>query len=478
MTSATVVVDLDGTLLRSDMLLETVNQLIGHSPFSVLKLPGWLAGGRALLKEQLARASDIDPSLLPYHEPLLTWLRAQKEQGARLVLATASNELLANRIAAHLGLFDDVLASNASINLKAARKRDALVEKFGDKGFVYVGNDTPDLAVWQAASAAVVVSDSARLIAKAGQVTTVMATFATGRPLGFRSLLKAMRPHQWMKNLLVFVPMLAAHEYGNSHLIWLDLLAFFVFGLTASSVYLLNDLVDVMDDRHHARKRKRPFASGDLSLLAGWLAWPGLLLSAIVISGLLLPGRFTGVLGSYFLLTLAYSFSLKRRAVVDVITLAALYTVRIVAGAMAVSVTLSFWLLSFSMFLFLSLAFVKRFGELEKARAKGKPGDIRGRGYSPDDLDMVSSMGVASGYMAVLVMALYIQDSKTAILYHEPKFIWLACPLLLYWISRIWMITHRGHMHDDPIVFAIKDKTSWLVGSGFLAVFALARFAS
>ena len=477
MTSRTIVVDLDGTLIRSDMLLESANQLIGRSPAAIVQLARWLTGGRASLKEHLARATDIDPSLLPYHEPLLNWLRTEKEQGARLVLATASNELLASRIAAHLGIFDDVLASNATINLKAARKREALVEKFGARGFVYVGNDTPDLAVWQGASGAVVVSDSARLITQAGQVTEVLATFASGRPPLLRSLIKAMRPHQWMKNLLVFVPLLAAHQYGNTSLLMLAMLAFLAFGLTASSVYLLNDLVDVMDDRHHARKRKRPFASGDLSLLVGWLAWPGLLLLAILISVLLLPGRFTAVLSGYFLLTLAYSFSLKRQAVLDVITLAALYTVRIVAGAMAVSVSLSFWLLSFSMFLFLSLAFVKRFGELEKARTKGKPGDIRGRGYSPDDLAVVSSMGIASGYMSVLVMALYIQDSKTAMLYHEPKFIWLACPLLLYWVSRVWMITHRGHMHDDPIVFAIKDKTSWLIGAGFLTVFALARFA-
>ncbi len=473
-----IAVDLDGSLLKTDMLIETANQLLGKHPASVFTLASWLVQGRSRFKSRLAQATEIDPALLPYHEPLLAWLREQKAQGACLVLATASNERIATRIAAYLGLFDEVLASTDTVNLKAERKRDALVERFGEKGFVYVGNDAPDLVVWQAASAAVVVSDSTDLIAKTGQLTTVLQVFATGRPSLLRSLLKAMRPHQWMKNLLVFVPLLAAHEYGNGHLIALDLLAFLAFGLTASSVYLLNDLVDVMDDRHHPRKRSRPFASGNLSLLTGWLAWPFLLLSAIVISVVLLPERFVGVLSSYFLLTLAYSFSLKRRAVVDVITLAALYTVRIVAGAMAVTVSLSFWLLSFSMFLFLSLAFIKRFGELEKARAKGKPSDIRGRGYSPDDLEVVSSMGIASGYLSVLVMALYIQDSKTAILYHEPKFIWLACPLLLYWISRVWMITHRGHMHDDPIVFAIKDRISWLVGAGFLAVFALARFAS
>jgi 4-hydroxybenzoate polyprenyltransferase len=248
-----------------------------------------------------------------------------------------------------------------------------------------------------------------------------------------------------------------------------------VFGLTASSVYILNDLADVADDRHHHRKRFRPFAFGNLSLLTGWVAWPSLLIAAFVLASTLLPASFVWVLGAYFILTLAYSLRLKQSAMLDVLTLAGLYTIRIIAGAAAISVPLSFWLLSFSVFIFLSLAFIKRFSELKTARKSGHEGNIRGRGYVHQDLELVSSMGSSAGYLSVLVLALYIQDAVNANLYGAPQVIWLACPILLYWISRAWLIAHRGQMHDDPIVFAIKDRVSWVVGACFLGVFALAK---
>ena len=473
-----LVVDLDGTLIKSDLLLETANDAVCGNPAKILSMLRWGLAGRATLKSRLAAVTAIDVTVLPYNEVLLAWLREQKSGGRRLVLATASHLHLAERVAQYLGLFDEVLGSDDTVNLKAQRKRDVLVARYGDKGFDYVGDAVADLPVWGAADKAYVVSSSASLIAQVRAVARVEQVFADSRAPFMKSLLRAMRPHQWMKNLLVFVPLLAAHWYGDVHHDVLALIAFVVFGMTASSVYLLNDLVDVADDRCHARKCKRPFAAGDLSLLIGWLVWPGLLLGAGVIAAAALPLKFVFALGAYFTLTVAYSFGLKRRSIVDVITLAALYTLRIVAGAAAVSVPLSFWLLSFSMFIFLSLAFIKRFSELQRARDKGSAGVVRGRGYTHQDLEMVSSMGVSSGYLSVLVLALYIQDSYTAVLYATPKIIWLACPLLLYWISRAWMLTHRGLMHDDPIVFAIKDKISWLVGACFLVVFGLARFVS
>jgi 4-hydroxybenzoate polyprenyltransferase len=292
------------------------------------------------------------------------------------------------------------------------------------------------------------------------------------------AMLKAMRLHQWMKNLLVFVPLMAAHQYADAPRDVLALMAFVVFSLTASSVYLLNDLVDVQDDRHHARKRNRPFASGALSLITGWLAWPVLLLVAVVLSALFLPVMFSASLGVYFVLTVAYSLHLKQLAVVDVLTLAALYTLRIIAGAAAIDVAVSFWLLLFSMFIFLSLALIKRYSELKVARDAGKSGALRGRGYEPEDLELVSSLGGSAGFIAVLVLALYIQDGQAAHLYATPQLIWLACPVMLFWISRAWLIAHRGRMHDDPIVFALKDKVSWGVGALMVGVLALARVLS
>ena len=471
-------VDLDGTLIKSDLLFETANRFITQHPFQTPRLINWLANGKSFLKARLAEMSVIDPASLPYNEPLISWLREQKAQGRQLVLATASHRSLAETVAWHLDLFDEVLATEGEINLKSQHKRDRLISRYGERGFDYVGNDSADLAVWKSAQRAYVVSSSPSLIAKARAYGNVEQVFDDGRDPILKTLFKALRPHQWMKNLLVFVPLLAAHRYGDEASLLQVLIAFFVFGLTASSVYLLNDLVDVADDRHHPRKRRRPFASGDLSLLHGWLAWPLLTMTAFAIAGIFLPPLFSGVLGAYFVLTLAYSLRLKQSAVIDVLTLASLYTLRIIAGAAAIGVPLSFWLLTFSMFIFLSLAFIKRFSELKTARDNGNQERIRGRGYIHEDLEVVSSMGTAAGYLAVLVLALYIQDSHTAELYPTPKFIWLACPLLLFWISRAWLIAHRGQMHDDPIVFALKDHVSWLVAGCFVAVFGLARLVA
>lgn len=471
-------VDLDGTLIRTDLLFETANTLVTRHPFQTLRLPAWLANGKSYLKSRLAETSAIDPASLPYNEPLVAWLHGQKAQGRQLVLATASHRRLAELVAWHLDLFDEVLATEGEINLKSNHKRDQLISRYGERGFDYVGNDSADLAVWKAAERAYVVSSSPSLIAKARALGNVEQVFDDGRRPILNTFLKALRPHQWMKNLLVFVPLLAAHRYGDEASLLHVLIAFFVFGLTASSVYLLNDLVDVADDRHHPRKRRRPFASGDLSLLHGWLAWPLLTITAFAIASITLPPIFAGVLGTYFVLTLAYSLRLKQSAVIDVLTLAGLYTLRIIAGAAAIGVPLSFWLLTFSMFIFLSLALIKRFSELKTARDNGSQERIRGRGYIHEDLEVVSSMGTSAGYLAVLVLALYIQDSHTAELYATPKFIWLACPLLLFWISRAWLIAHRGQMHDDPIVFALKDRVSWLVAACFFAAFGLARLVA
>jgi len=470
-----LVVDLDGTLIKTDLLAETASSFLIEQPARAYRLFGWLAAGRTTLKARLAEDTRVELAALPYNEELLEWLRAEKQRGRRLVLATASHQTLAEGVAEHLGLFDEVLGSDGATNLKSQAKCDALVARYGERGFEYVGNDWPDVAIWRGAAQAHVVSRSRRLIEAARQHGNLGRVLDDGRLSPAAGLLRAMRPHQWLKNLLVLVPLLAAHHYDSALGVMQALLAFVVFSLTASSVYLLNDLVDVGDDRHHARKRRRPFASGQLSLMAGWLAWPLLLAAGAGLAVMGLPPRFLGALAVYFVLTLAYSFRLKQVPVVDVLSLAALYTLRIVAGAFAVSVELSFWLLSFSMFVFLSLAFIKRYSELYAARQAGQSQPLRGRGYIQQDLELVSSLGSNAGYIAVLVLAFYIQDGHTARLYAHPTLIWLACPLMLYWISRAWLIAHRGQMHDDPIVFAIKDRASWLVGALLGAVFVLAK---
>lgn len=472
-TAVPLVVDLDGTLLRSDLLLETGMAFVRSHPLQLHKPFLWLTNGKAALKEGLAKSCDLDVSVLPYDPAVLALIDTARAEGRPVVLATASHHLLAERIAAHLKIFDQVLATEGGRNLTAHKKRDVLVEHFGQGGFDYMGNSMDDIVVWAAARKAYVVNPDSGVEARAqgqGNVEQVMRS----QPAGPRVWLKALRLHQWMKNALIFVPLLAAHQVVNPVQLVQGILAFVLFGLCASSVYLLNDLLDLADDRHHATKRHRPFASGRLSITAGLLAFPLLLLGAFGGALLLLPWTFAAILLAYYILTLAYSLSLKRKMAVDVMALAMLYTVRIIAGAAAFSLALTFWVLAFSMFIFLSLALVKRYSELREARTKGRTEKTRGRGYYPADLEMISSLGASSGYLSVMVLALYIHDQATAALYSYPQVIWLACPLLLFWLTRVWMLTHRGQMHDDPVVFAIRDRVSLIVGALFCLVFWVA----
>lgn len=454
-------VDLDGTLIRSDLLLESFLALIKQNPLYVFMIPIWLWRGKAVLKAEIADRVQIDPSTLPYHQPFLSWLKTQAALGRTLYLCTASNNALVTPIAAYLGIFAGVMASDGQINLSGSRKAARLVRQFGDKGFDYCGNAPVDLAVWQNAHGAIVVDGGDALIAKAATKATVLAQFDSVRQ-PIKSFIKAIRLHQWAKNTLIFVPLFAAHRFHEWDALADTLIAFVAFGLCASSVYLLNDLLDLAADRQHARKCNRPFASGSLSLLTGICVAPLMLFIGLLLA-CLLPIQFVGVLVGYYLLTLAYSFDLKRRVLIDALTLAALYTVRLVAGAAAVGVPLSFWLLLFSVFLFLSLALVKRYAELYDLRASGGL-SAAGRGYHVEDLPVLQSLGTAAGYLSVLVLALYINSSDVLNLYHQPEWIWGLCGLMLFWISRVWLLAQRGDMHDDPVVFALRDRGSQLVG--------------
>lgn len=468
-----LVVDLDGTLLRSDLLMETAMAFVRSQPLKVFKLLGWLLKGKAALKEGLALETQIDVSVLPYDPQIIELINAEKATGRMIVLATASHVSLAERIAEHLQLFDLVLASNANRNLSGNNKRDLLVAHYGEGGFDYIGNSKDDLPIWTVSRQAYVVNPDPGVERRVKAMTQVEPTLRTNTA-GLRDWRRAMRLHQWLKNALIFVPLLASHRFTQFDLMRDGVFAFLCFGLCASSVYILNDLLDLGDDRHHKSKCNRPFASGRLSIKAGLIAVPALLLAAFGAALLLLPWQFSAVMAAYYGLTLAYSLQLKRLMAVDVIVLAMLYTSRIIAGVAAFNLTLTFWILAFSMFIFLSLAMVKRYAELRDARVREVTTMARGRGYYPGDLDMIASLGASSGYLAVMVLALYIQDAKTTALYVTPHLIWLACPLLLFWVTRVWMLTHRGQMNEDPVVFAIRDRTSQVIGAVFLLMFWIA----
>lgn len=452
-----LVVDLDGTLLSTDLLHESVFALIRRSPGYLFCLPAWLLRGKARLKDEIARRVDLNIPRLPFNKPFLAYLKEEKTRGRSLVLATASNQKFAQQIADYLGFFDAVIASDNEINLCGQRKLAALRERFNDTGFDYAGNGAVDRPIWRAARQATLVSSSPRVTRAVEQEATIERAFPQTKatPLTYA---RALRLHQWLKNLLVFVPLVAAQQFTDlvslNHLI----IAFFAFGLCASSVYVLNDLIDLEDDRQHPRKRYRPFASGEISIARGCTLIPMLLAGAIALS-LLLPLQFLGILGIYYATTLAYSFRIKQVEVLDILALALLYTVRIVGGGAATGIPLTFWLLAFSFFLFLSLAVAKRCAELAVIRDMGEK-RARGRGYRVEDLPLLYSIGVGAGYVATLILSLYLTSESVARAYSHPPMLWVFCPMLLYWITRVWLKTYRGEMHDDPVIFAVRDNSS------------------
>lgn len=469
--SQVIAVDLDGTLVLTDTLHESLLLLVQQAFFSIFLLPLWLILGKASFKSKIAERVSLNPALLPYNQALIEWLIEQRESGKKIVLTTAADKRIANAVAEHMGFFDQVLASDGTTNNASSNKSQLLDEQFGQNCWDYVGNAKADLAVWRAANSAIVVNASAAVLQKAQQQGNVRLVLPATKAIAL-DWLKVTRLHQWLKNLLLFIPLLAAHQFGNLEALSTLVVAFISFSFCASAVYIANDLLDLDSDRQHPRKRRRPFASGVVPVHIGFILAPALALLSLVLA-LWVGHDFTASLVFYFAVTTAYTLWLKKLVLVDCLTLAGLYTLRIIAGAAAVSVALSFWLLAFSVFIFLSLAFVKRFAELQ-AQADAGNNIAHGRGYMVADQSLIQTLGVTAGYAAVLLLALYLHSDSVLNLYAQPELIWLAVPLMLFWVSWIWLKAHRGEMHDDPIVFTVKDKASLFVSTLVLVSFILA----
>jgi len=448
-------VDLDGTLIHTDLLLESFLELIKRNLLYVFLVPFWLLRGKASLKYQIARRTNVRVDLLPYNEPFLEYLRLQKAQGRQLILISAADQKLVDQVAKHLGFFDQHIGSDGSHNCSGKKKLEIIQSQ--NTNFVYAADRAVDLQVWQAADAAIPVNADENLKRRVASITKIETQFDRA-PGQWRSYLKALRLHQWLKNTLVFLPLVLAHELQNPVLVWQALIAFICFGLCASSVYVLNDMLDLPSDRLHRSKHKRPFAAGDIPLGKGMFMSP-LLLGLAFALATILPTAFIVILALYYLCTGIYSFVLKRIMLVDVIMLAALYTLRIISGAAAISVIPSFWLLAFSMFLFFSLAVVKRYTELAYLNEAGIS-QSEGRGYFAQDLGMMAIFGSVSAFLSVMVFALYINNDDTRNQYLTPEILWLICPLLLYLITRIWLLAARGKIEEDPVLFALKDRVS------------------
>lgn len=465
-----LVVDLDGTLIRSDMLFESFWSAFSARWIAPILVTTSLLRGRAALKQRLSQLAKVDVTSLPYNEKVIEYIRAWRASGGRTALVTAANETYAAQVAEHLDLFDEVFGSDGGHNLKGPNKAKFLVERYGEGGYDYMGDANADIPVWKTAGEAITVDAHRALQLKVEELGVRVQHISDPKP-PLKPAIKALRTHQWLKNILIFLPAMLAQDFSAATLSKL-MFAFISFSLVASSVYVLNDLLDLDADRAHPRKRFRPFASGDLPLVHGtWMA-PALLVTGALIASQL-GWLFMGVMVVYYIATTAYSLVLKRQLIIDICTLAGLYASRVMAGGAAADLPLTVWMIGFSIFLFFSLAAVKRQAELVDGIASGKS-EVRGRGYQSGDLPIVTSMAIASGFLSVLILALYLHADHTRELYEAPRLMFGVCLILLYWISRMVMIAHRGEMDDDPVVFAVRDRVSQFCGLGVLLIAVVA----
>lgn len=467
-------VDLDGTLVATDTTVEGLLEVLKAAPWRLFALVAMLMSGRPALKRYVASKARIDASTLPYRKEVLTEIRRARDEGRHVLLVTASDQSTADAVANHLGLVDEAVGTHTDTNLKASRKAEYLVSRFGAGGFSYIGDSSADLPVWKAAGEAIMVAPSPSTRRRAEQAVS-RSRVLVERPNKLRAAIKELRPHQWAKNVLLFVPLYFAHQYTNPRLVFTAVMAFFAFSFAASSIYVLNDLVDLPADRMHRSKRNRPLAAGSLSIADGIALSFFSLIVSIGLALAFVSLKFLWVVFGYVVLTTAYSFFLKQRMIVDVLTLASLFTYRVMAGGVAVSVPLSEWLLAFSIFFFTSLAFVKRYSELIQIKADGRR-SIKGRNYRPADMPIIVAAGLASGFLAVLVFALYINSPTIMSYYPRYQVLWGICLVLVYWIMRIWFLAARDEMHDDPVLFAVKDRISILAGVLVVLCLFVARY--
>ncbi len=461
-------VDLDGTLIRSDMIIECIVTLL-RSPKSILNIFKWLSKGRAYFKYELARNTNIDISTLPYNSEVIGLIKREKKLGTKVVLVTAASEVIAEKIAAHLDLFDEVIASTPDINLKGEVKARAMLEHYGNRKFSYIGDSRSDLAVWKVAYTAFTVGISNNLKSKILRDTPIEESFDPPKQ-SIKLYLKQIRAYQWVKNLLVFVPLLTSGLL-TTHTFGMAALVFFGMSLVASSIYIINDIFDICDDRKHPDKRERPIASGAIGVIKGAIMSLLLLSSGLFLSfmaGALIP------VCIYALLSIVYSVGIKTFPIADVFMLAGLYTIRIVAGGVATGIGVSLWLFAFSGFVFLALAIVKRVAEFHTISNQGDSDKVRG--YHISDQSMLTNIGVASTFASGVVLSLYLESTDVNLIYNRPEILWGLVPLMIFWQCRLWLVVGRGRMHSDPIIYATRDWVSYCVGFALLALIVMAHY--
>jgi 4-hydroxybenzoate polyprenyltransferase len=458
-TTPVVICDLDDTLLRTDLLFESVLKLIRTKPWLILKLPGWFLKGRAHGKAKIAQHVKLDPALLPYRDDVLRLVKSRRQSGAKTVLLSASNQELVTSISKHCQCFDESSGSSDSLNLKGIQKL-AWIERHYPGSFEYIGDSSADIPIWRKSSHAVLVNPSSFTASKVKSIG-MSCELIDDRTNRLRLIIKQLRVNQWIKNVLIAVPLISAHKAADVDLLVKTFLGMISFSLIASMVYVMNDMLDVENDRKHPTKKERPFASGRLPIKTGFFLAPLLGVASFSVASLL-GWKFASVISIYFLVNIVYSVRLKEEIMLDVVTLASFYTMRLMAGAAATEIMISQWLLSFSTFFFLGLAMVKRYTELLRIVSRNHNA-LHGRGYTGDDKIPVLVMGITCSMLSILILALFFASPDVQVLYREPYRLWMLAPILLFWTGRIWLLTQRGQVDDDPVVFAVKDRVSLAV---------------
>ena len=455
-------IDLDGTLVSTDTLWESCLLYLKGNPLQFWKLIIWLFHGKAYFKEQVSLNVNLNTELLPYNDEVMQYISNAKAMDGDVYLITAANQKIADSVSKSLKIFAASVGSSSTINLRGKEKLQVIKDLIGENPFDYIGDSSADVVIWQKAHTAIISGDKQKLANLLKKDKDKIIILPGGRTSLFKKWIKALRVHQWSKNMLLFLALFMSHRLLEMNLFFQVVIAFFSFSLSASAVYILNDLFDLEADRKHPSKKNRPFAAGYLSITNGVFAIPILLIISFVLAISFLPNTFTIILIIYLLTTTSYSLYLKEQLFLDVIILGALYTLRVLAGGLAIGIEVSTWLLGFSMFFFLSLAFMKRYTDLMLIKNNNQE-EIFGRGYSIMDLEIVQRTGITSGFASLLILVLYINSDQVVELYKQPALIWLTIPILLYWLMRMWLVAHRGNMTDDPIIFAIKDKSSYIM---------------
>lgn len=475
-----LVVDLDHTLIKTDLLLEALICLLKR-PAQIPALVKHLLGVKTKragsynniipqLKDFIAKLVNVEPEILPYNEQIIQRIKQEKSLGAHVVLASASNQSWVNEISEHLGLFHEAFGSTSDLNLKGTAKRDFLVARYEPETITYIGDSKADIAIWKSVAHSIVTNPTRSMIHSLTSMGISPESIGSRKSI-LKILPKALRLHQWAKNVLLFLPILMAHKIFDLESIINCIVGFFAFSFLASAVYVLNDLCDIKADRQHPIKRKRPFAAGFLAVEHGLLMIPLLMLVSFILASQL-PLLFGLTLVGYLAINIAYSFRFKKIHSFDVVLLATMYSVRIFAGGAASGVWVSDWLLAFSTFFFFGLAILKRFTEVSKMVARRT---VSGRGYLTDDKQALLALGVSGSMLSTMILALYLNSPQVAKLYSQPQHLWLVLPIILFWIARLWIQASRNEIDSDPVVFALKDKVSYVVAALALAVLVYAK---